>query len=97
MWKRESGSVLPFDGNGRIPLSMSLCRVPMVPREITSASRSSVTYATAIVSLWTSNPIKSVLPSATADLLLYVNETLRSLCGSDLAAANPRLAPAVSH
>src|SRR5215475_10031912 len=39
---------------------MSHCRVPMVPRKVTSAPCSWATYATAIVSLWTSMPIKSV-------------------------------------
>src|SRR5712692_3009088 len=69
-------SVLPFDCNFRINLSMSHCRVPIVPSDTPSASRSSATYATAIVSLWTSNPIKSVLPCALADLLLYINAAL---------------------
>jgi hypothetical protein len=36
-------------------------RVPLIRRNPTSASRPSPTYATAIVSFWTSNPTKSVL------------------------------------
>src|SRR6266404_5350559 len=39
---------------------MSHCRVPMGPREATSAPCSWATYATAIASLWTFMPIKRV-------------------------------------
>jgi hypothetical protein len=42
--------------------------------DLDSASRSAATYATAIVSLWTSRPMKSVLACATADLL-YNNDS----------------------
>src|SRR5215510_7915069 len=69
-------SVLPLACSLRISLSISHCRVPMVPSDTTSASRSSATYATAIVSLWTSNPMNSVLLCAMADLLLYINDLL---------------------
>src|SRR5215510_8415016 len=47
---------------------MSHCRVPMVPRAVTSAPCSWATYATAIVSLCTSIPIKSVLDWDMVDL-----------------------------
>src|SRR5215813_9573451 len=47
---------------------MSHWRVPRVPREVTSAPWSWATYATAIVSLWTSIPIKSVLDWDMVDL-----------------------------
>ena len=38
---------------------MAHCRVPMVPREVPSAPYAWATYATAMVSGWTSMPIKS--------------------------------------
>src|SRR4029077_20436801 len=63
-------SGFPLACSLRINLSMAHWRVPIVPREITSAPRSSAPYATAIVSLWTSHPIKSVLVCAMADLLI---------------------------
>jgi Adenylate and Guanylate cyclase catalytic domain len=67
-------NVLPFACSLRRSLLMSPCRVPIVLRNTTSASRSAATYATAIVSLWTSRPMKSVLACATADLL-YSNDS----------------------
>ena len=53
---------------------MSPCRVPIVPRNTTSASRSAATYATAIVSLWTSRPTNSVLECFRA-ARLYSNDS----------------------
>lgn len=64
---------MPFAGSLRISLSLSPGRVPRGPSELTAASRSSVTYATVMLSLWTATPMKSVLPCAMAALLLWVN------------------------
>src|SRR5919197_5739482 len=50
---------------------MSHCRVPMVPRYVTSAPWSWATYATAMVSLWTSIPMKSVLDCDMVDLRVF--------------------------
>src|SRR4029450_1870457 len=57
-----------FDCILRTSWSMSHCRVPMVPREVTSARGSWATYATALVSLWTSMPIKRVRDCDMVDL-----------------------------
>lgn len=64
------GRVLPLACSFRISLSLAPCRVPSVPQDTPSASRSAPTEATASVSLWTSSPTKSVLVGARADLRL---------------------------
>jgi hypothetical protein len=70
------GNFLPLACSVRLSVSLSPGRVPSVPKHTTSASRASDPEAPAMLSLWTSNPITSVLPSALADLLLYVNAAL---------------------
>src|SRR5512145_277680 len=57
-----------FDGILRMSGSISHWRVPMVPRYVTAAPGSCATSATAIVSLWTSMPTKSVRDCAMVDL-----------------------------
>jgi hypothetical protein len=47
---------------------MSACRVPMVPRSMTSASCAVATSATAMDAFWTSSPPESVLDGGLADL-----------------------------
>ena len=59
----------------RISLSISLWRVPIVPKERTAASCSSATEATEIVSLWPSRPTRRVLSCALADLRVYQNDS----------------------
>src|SRR5678815_5487322 len=53
----------------------------MVPREVTAAPCSWATYATAMVSLWTSIPIKSVLDGDRVDRRVFWVDVATS-CGT---------------
>ena len=67
-----------FAGLVRTRGAMSPCRVPRVPREVTAAPCSGAPYATAMVSVWTSLPRKSVRDCDSVDLRVFWVEVATS-------------------